>query len=310
MNTKRTIRIGTRGSRLALVQTEIIHRMLLRLKPELNIEQVIIKTQGDKILDVSLSKIGDKGLFVKEIETALLRNDIDLAVHSMKDLPTESPAELTIAAVAPREDAHDVLVSNKNRLLDDLPQGAVVATSSLRRGAQLLSHRKDLRLTDIRGNVETRLRKFEQGDMDAVVLARAGLKRLGLEAHISQVLPYEVMLPAPAQGAIGIQIRKDDAEVMALARLINDVATFQAVTAERAFLKALQGGCQTPIAAYGEIHDSTLTLEGRVLSLDGSKLFSAKINDTPEKAKEVGERLANELLALGAARILEEIRVR
>ena len=310
MNTKRTIRIGTRGSRLALVQTEIIRRMLQRLKPDLNIEQVIIKTQGDKILDVSLSKIGDKGLFVKEIETALLRNDIDLAVHSMKDLPTESPAELTIAAVAPREDAHDVLVSKETRMLDNLPPGAVVATSSLRRGAQLLSHRKDLRLTDIRGNVETRLRKFEQGDMEAVVLARAGLKRLGLEAHVSQVLPYEIMLPAPAQGAIGIQIRKDDAEVMALVRLINDVETFQAVTAERAFLKALEGGCQTPIAAYGEIHDETLTLEGRVLSLDGLKLFSAKISDSPEKAEEVGERLANDLLALGAERILEEIRVR
>ena len=310
MNTKRTIRIGTRGSRLALVQTEIIRRMLLRLKPDMNIEQVIIKTRGDKILDVSLSKIGDKGLFVKEIETALLRNDIDIAVHSMKDLPTESPAELTIAAVAPREDAHDVLVSKKNKLLDDLPQGAVVATSSLRRSAQLLSHRRDLHLTDIRGNVETRLRKFEQGDMDAVVLARAGLKRLGLEEHISQVLPYEVMLPAPAQGAIGIQIRKNDAEVSALVQLINHVATFQAVTAERAFLKTLEGGCQTPIAAFAQIQNGTLTLEGRVLSLDGSKLFSAKINDIPEKAKEVGERLASELLGLGADRILEEIRVR
>ena len=310
MNTKRTIRIGTRGSRLALVQTEIIRRMLLRLKPDMNIEQVIIKTRGDKILDVSLSKIGDKGLFVKEIETALLRNDIDIAVHSMKDLPTESPAELTIAAVAPREDAHDVLVSKKNKLLDDLPQGAVVATSSLRRSAQLLSHRKDLRLTDIRGNVETRLRKFEQGDMDAVVLARAGLKRLGLEEHISQVLPYEVMLPAPAQGAIGIQIRRDDVEVSALVQLINHVTTFQAVTAERAFLKTLEGGCQTPIAAFAQIQNGTLTLEGRVLSLDGSKLFSAKINDIPEKAKEVGERLASELLGLGADRILEEIRVR
>ncbi|NIA30464.1 MAG: hydroxymethylbilane synthase [Actinobacteria bacterium] len=309
MNTKQTIRIGTRGSRLALVQTEIICKMLLQQQPDLHIEQVIIKTRGDKILDVSLSKIGDKGLFVKEIETALLRNEIDIAVHSMKDLPTESPAELTIAAVAPREDAHDVLVSKKNRVLDDLPQGAIVATSSLRRGAQLLAHRRDLRLTDIRGNVETRLRKFGQGDMDAVVLAKAGLKRLGLEEHISQVLPFDVMLPAPAQGAIGIQIRKDD-DVMALVQLINDAVTFQTVTAERAFLQTLEGGCQTPIATFCQIHKETLTIEGKVLSLDGLKLFSAKLNDRPEMAAEIGVRLANELLDLGAARILEEIRVR
>jgi len=228
----------------------------------------------------------------------------------MKDLPTESPADITIAAVAPREDAHDVLVSKENRMLDDLPPGAIVATSSLRRSAQLLAHRSDLQITDIRGNVETRLRKFQQGDMDAIVLAKAGLKRLGLEDHISQVLPFDVMLPAPAQGAIGIQIRKDDADVMALVQLINDAVTSQAVTAERAFLQTLEGGCQTPIATFCQIHKETLTMEGKVLSLDGLKLFSAKLNDRPEMAREIGVRLANELLDLGADRILEEIRVR
>jgi len=257
-----------------------------------------------------LSKIGDKGLFVKEIETALLRNEIDMAVHSMKDLPTESPEELTIAAVAPREDAHDVLVSKDSRMLDELPSGAVVATSSLRRSAQLLAHRSDIHITDIRGNVETRLRKFEQDDMDAVVLAKAGLKRLGLEEHISQVLPFDVMLPAPAQGVIGIQIRKEDADVMALVQLVNETATFQAVTAERAFLQTLEGGCRTPIATFCQIHKQTLTIEGRVLSLDGSKMFSAKLKERPKMAKEIGIILARELIDLGADRILEEIRVR
>ena len=302
--------IGTRGSRLALQQTKIVTELLLQQNPSLDIQQTIIKTKGDAVLDVALSKIGDKGLFVKEIESALLENRIDIAVHSMKDLPTESPDELTIAAIPKREDDRDVLVSKNDLPIEKLPQGAVIATSSLRRAAQLLAFRNDFSITDIRGNVETRLRKFQQGNMHGLILAMAGLKRLGLMQHTKQPLPHDILLPAPAQGAIAVQVRKEDKDIYNLVQSINDENSFSAVSAERSFLKELEGGCQTPLAAFCDLIEDQVKIEGKVLNLDGSKCVSGNVTAHKRDAKNAGIQLAHQLLENGAKEILEEIRAK
>jgi hydroxymethylbilane synthase len=309
MAANRSAIIGTRGSALALKQTQLVEGLLLEQNPGLKIEQTTIRTKGDAVLDTALSKIGDKGLFVKEIETALLEGQIDIAVHSLKDLPTESPDELIIAAIPKREDPSDVFIGKDGQRLENLLCQAVIATSSLRRKSQLLAFRPDLKIIDIRGNVGTRLRKFQEGDINGIILARAGLKRLGLEQHVTQIMDFNLMLPAPAQGALGIQVRRDDHRMLEIVGSLNDLPTFQAVTAERSFLKALEGGCQIPIGALCHLDASSrLTLEGKVISLDGSRVIKGIISVDPGNPEAAGIELAQQLLKQGAESLLEEIR--
>ncbi len=303
----RRILIGTRGSRLALKQTDIVASLLQKKFPRLEVKKKIIKTKGDKILDVALAKIGDKGLFVKELETALLKKDIDIAVHSFKDLPTESPKGLVIAAVPLRGNPFDALLSKNGLKLDNLPEGASVATGSLRRKAQLLSFRPDLSVVDIRGNIETRIKKFLDGELHGLILAAAGLFRLGLERNMQQIIDHNIILPAPAQGAIAVQTRKDS-NIEKMVKKINHADTLQAVTEERAFLKTIEGGCQAPISAFCEKIAGKLFLKGKVSNLDGSKVFSAVVQVRPGSKGRAGNALAGELLQMGASKVLEEIR--
>lgn len=301
----RTIVVGTRGSKLALKQADIVKKLLLEKHPKLNIEQKIIKTKGDIILDVALSKIGDKGLFVRELETALLEKEIDIAVHSYKDLQTENPKGLIIAAVPARENPFDVLLSRNGLKLNNLPEGAVIATSSIRRRAQLLSYRPDLKITDIRGNIETRIKKFLNSEMHGLVLAAAGLIRLGLQKYIQEIIDHNIMLPAPAQGAIAVQIRQDS-DIKSLVIEINHTDTFQAVILERAFLQTFKGGCQSPISAFCERISDQLFLKGKISNLDGSKVLTAMIPVGPNDTWHIGSLLAHKMLRMGAAKILEE----
>ncbi len=303
----RKIIVGSRGSRLALRQADIIKKLLLDGHPELDIGQKIIKTKGDIILDIALSKVGDKGLFVKEIETALLKKEIDIAVHSYKDLPTENPKNLIIAAVPLRENPFDVLLSRDGLGLSELPDGAVIATSSLRRRAQLLSYRPDLKITDIRGNVETRIKKFLKSGIDGLILAAAGLIRLGLQKRIHEIIDHNIMLPAPAQGAIAVQIRRGSS-IKSLVREIDHPDSSQAVIEERVFLQELEGGCQVPISAFCEKLSGKLFLKGRINSLDGSKVLSAFIPVKKDDNGSAGKALAGKLRQMGAEKILEEIR--
>lgn len=308
MNTERTLVIGTRGSALALAQTDIVTRLLLEQHPALDVQRRVISTRGDRILDTALSKIGDKGLFVKEIETALQEGTIDVAVHSMKDLPTEGPADLEIGAIPAREDARDVFVGNEVATIGELAPGAMVATSSLRRSTQLLALRPDLQITDIRGNVETRLKKLRAGTNDGLVVALAGLKRLGLFQPGMQVLSPADMLPAPAQGALAIQVRKNDPHTGALVAALNDPEAAITVRAERALLQALDGGCQAPVAAHCRIRGSKLFLTGRVLSPDGATVLQERIAAPVTDATNAGHELARCLNARGANRLLEAMR--
>ncbi len=301
----RAIIIGTRGSKLALKQTDIVKKLLLEKHPTQDIKQKIIKTKGDIILDVALSKVGDKGLFVRELETALLKKEIDIAVHSFKDLQTENPKDLIIAAVPERENPFDVFISKNDLKLNDLPEGAVIATSSTRRRAQLLSYRPDLKITDIRGNIETRIKKFLDSEMHGLILAAAGLIRLGLQKHIREVIDHNIMLPAPAQGAIAIQIRQDS-DIKSLVQEINHLDSFHAVMMERAFLQTFDGGCQSPISAYCERISGQMFLKGKISNLDGSKVLTATI---PAKATDdwnTGTVLAQKIMHMGAEKILEE----
>ncbi len=266
----KALRIGTRGSALALWQARSIARTLREttgFEPEI----VIIKTSGDKFQQKSFSQIGTKGVFIKELEDALLDVRIDLAVHSMKDVPTEMPEGLTIAAIGKREDVRDALLSSSGATLASLPQGARVGTSSLRRQSQLLHTRRDLRVLELRGNVDTRIEKLKRGDYDAIVLAKAGLDRLGLSGNISQVLPYDVSLPAAGQGAIGIEARAGDAGTLRVLMTLEDVESRSAVTAERSALAGLGGGCQVPIGAWGRVENGKLLLDVVVLSPDGTQ---------------------------------------
>lgn len=305
---KQEIVVGTRGSRLAMWQAGWVVDQLRNLNPEYNYRIKTIRTKGDNILDAPLSKIGDKGLFTKELELALLRGEIDLAVHSMKDIPSSLPEGLVIGAICRREHPGDVLISRNSKKLDDLPPYALIGTSSLRRRAQLLHYRSDFRVISIRGNVGTRLRKLEEEKFDAIVLARAGVYRLGWEYRITQEIPYEICLPAVGQGAIGVEVRADDIDMRKLVKKIDHYESRQAVTAERAFLKRLEGGCQVPIGALGVFSDGRLQLEGAVASLDGKQLVRSSLSGEAAEAAGIGKKLADDLLCLGAREILKKVR--
>ena len=301
------IRIGTRKSKLALWQANYIAEKLKEHFPDLDVELVKITTKGDKILDVPLAKVGGKGLFVKEIEEAMLRNEIDIAVHSLKDVPTYFPEGLGLVAITEREDPRDAFLSVKYSSIDEMPEGAVLGTSSLRRKAQIMIKRKDLEIKDLRGNVDTRIRKLEEGQYDGIILAYAGLKRLGLQNKVKQVFDPAYMIPAVAQGFLGIEARLDDEKTKEIVSVLNHEESFIRATAERAFLKKLEGGCQVPLAAYSEIYDGKLKITGFVSDLTGDRFFRDSIEGSLDKAEELGEKLANKLLEEGAKEVLEEV---
>jgi hydroxymethylbilane synthase len=304
---RRSLVLGTRGSRLAVWQAEWVQARLRESAPDVTVTLRRIKTSGDKILDVPLATIGGKGLFVKEIEDALLQGDIDLAVHSMKDVPTVLPGGLEILCVPAREDPRDALISREAKPLDRLPKGARVGTSSLRRQAQLLHHRPDLKIEMLRGNLDTRLRKLRDGEFDAVVVAAAGLKRMGWLEQVTEYLPSDVSLPAIGQGALGLEGRGDDTFVRGVVASLDDAPTRTAVTAERALLDRLEGGCQVPIAAHARLSEGRLHLEGLVASVDGRRLVRDSIEGPVASARELGRRLAEQLLRRGGEAILNEI---
>lgn len=304
--TKNTVRIGTRGSALALWQAEWVKAQLERLWPWLRVELVPIKTSGDRIQDVSLATVGGKGLFVKEIEDALLAKTVDLAVHSMKDLPGDLPAGLTISAVPEREDTRDVLITKNGEMLNELPVGTRVGTSSLRRQALLLALHPGLSIEMLRGNVDTRLRKQREGVVDATVLAAAGLKRLGLKPEHSQMLDDSVFLPAIGQGALGIETREED-DMIGLVAPLHHHATAVAVSAERAFLRRMGGSCRTPLAAKGTVHGGTVQLQALVASPDGRQVIRGGCQGNIEDAEHMGMLLADSLLAQGGREILEKL---
>lgn len=305
---KKTLRIGTRASQLALWQANWVKSELEKKYPGLEVTLTKIKTQGDKILDVPLAMVGGKGLFVKEIEEAMLRGEIDIAVHSMKDVPTVFPEGLALRCITEREDPRDIVVLRPGfKSFRDLPQGARIGTSSLRRKAMLLHLRPDFQMVDIRGNVETRIRKLTEDNLDAVVLAAAGMHRLGFTGQIGEYLPTDVSLPAIGQGALGIESRIADAEVNALIDFFNHPETAAAVKGERAVLRRLEGGCQVPIGAYGEVKDGQLTLTGLVASIDGARFLQKTVVCKPEEAEKVGISLADDLIIQGAGKILNEV---
>ena len=302
-----TLRIATRKSPLALWQAEHVRTRLQEAHPGVAVELITMSTQGDRILDSPLAKIGGKGLFVKELEQGMLAGDADIAVHSMKDVPAELPEGLQIGAILEREDPQDAFVSNRYTDIDALPQGARVGTSSLRRQCQLRASRPDLEILDLRGNVGTRLGKLDGGDYDAIVLACAGLKRLGLAERITLPLAPETMLPAIAQGVIGIECRSDDAWVAGLIDVLNDAQTAIRTQAERAMNARLAGGCQAPVAGYSELVDDVLELRGLVGRPDGSDIIRGAISGPAGDAVALGRELAEDLLERGAAVILKEL---
>lgn len=302
----KTLRIATRKSALALWQANWIKGRLEALHPGLTIELVKIVTKGDKILDVPLAQVGGKGLFVKEIEDALLDGRADIAVHSMKDVPTDFPEGLYLAVITEREDPRDAWFSTKGSL-KSIPQGAKVGTSSLRRKVQLKASRPDLVFEDLRGNVDTRLRKLEEGQYDAIVLAAAGVRRLGVADKVTDYIGADDVLPAVGQGAVGIECRINDPETNALIAPLRHENTQVAVTAERAFLKTLEGGCQVPIASFGEITGDTIRLRGLVGSLDGKQIITGERTGNVADAAKMGVALAEELLGKGAKEILDEV---
>lgn len=302
-----TLILGTRGSKLALQQSQWFQARLHEVAPDVQVTLRKIQTSGDKIVDVPLAKIGGKGLFVKEIEEALLAGEIDLAVHSMKDVPAQLPDGLEILCVPPREDARDALISRDGRRFKDLPQGARIGTASLRRQAQLLNARPDLCIDMLRGNLDTRLRKLKEGQFDAIVLAAAGLHRLAWAQEITEYLDPVVSLPAIGQGALGIEGRGEDHFVRSILDRLNDQTTGTAVTAERAFLYRLEGGCQVPIAAHATLSDGQLTLDGLVASIDGKTIIRDEIRGKSGEAYVLGVQLAERLLARGGDKILREI---
>ena len=297
------LRIATRKSLLALWQANYVKSELERHHPGLQVELVPLTSRGDKILDVPLAKVGGKGLFVKELEQALLAGDADIAVHSMKDVPMEFPDGL----ICPREDPRDAFVSNRFESLDHLPVGAIVGTSSLRRQCQLLANRPDLQIKFLRGNVQTRLQKLDDGEYDAIILAAAGLIRLDLENRIRAYIAPEVSLPAGGQGAVGIECRLEDETAQALLAPLHDLLTAEQVLAERALNRRLQGGCQVPIACYAIHQQDQLWLRGLVGAPDGSQMLFDEIRGTPAEGETLGVQLAERLLAAGADKILAEV---
>ncbi|MEJ2727057.1 MAG: hydroxymethylbilane synthase [Deltaproteobacteria bacterium] len=302
------IKIGTRGSKLARWQANWVKSALENKFPSTPVELIVIKTQGDKILDVPLAKVGGKGLFVKEIEAALLARRIDIAVHSMKDMPADIPQGLCIGAIPERENPLDVFISRNGAGFRELAAGSVIATSSLRRGAQLKHTRPDIVIRSIRGNLDTRLKKLESEDFDALVLAAAGVKRLNLEHKISEYLDRAIMLPAIGQGALCIETRKDDPIVGPLVASLDHASTRAVVAAERAFLNRLEGGCQVPIAGHGRISENQLVLNGLVAELDGSLVIKGEKSGPMDSPETIGVDLAEELLGRGADKILEKLK--
>ena len=301
------LKIATRDSLLALWQAEYVKSRLEATHTDLTVSLVKIKTKGDKILDTPLAKIGGKGLFVKELEVAMLNGEADIAVHSMKDVPMEFPEGLGLAVICEREDPRDAFVSNSYKSIDDLPEGAVVGTSSLRRQCQLLKHRPDLQIKSLRGNVQTRLRKLDEGEFDAIILASAGLIRLELEERIQQYIDSDLMLPAVGQGAVGIECRIDDQQTLDLLAVLNHADTATIVTTERGFNTRLNGGCQVPIAGYAEQKGSEIFFRGLVASVDGKQVFYTEKSGLPEEAEQIGIAAAEELLKAGAKSVLDEV---
>lgn len=299
--------IGTRQSLLALWQSNHIAGLLRSRYPECEVILKKIVTKGDRILDVPLAKIGGKGLFTKEIETELLEGTIDLAVHSLKDMPTVLPDGLCLTAITSRANVGDAFVSNKYGSFAELPKGATLGTSSLRRRAQLLAVRPDLNIVDLRGNVDTRLRKLDEGQMDAIILAAAGLERLGHGSRIREVIPSGVCLPAVGQGALAVECRSNDPEVRGMLDFLNDKNTVQATTAERAFLGLLEGGCQVPIGVHADVKDETINIEAVIASLDGSKVLRSSISGPAADAAALGQSLGRRMLAEGGQEILAAI---
>jgi len=304
----KTLKIGTRGSRLALWQANWVKTALEAEDPSLSIELVIIKTKGDKILDVPLAKVGGKGLFVKEIEDSLLNENIDLAVHSMKDMPAQIPQGLCIAAIPQREDPKDVLISKDNRRFSELPAGAIVGTGSLRRKAQLLFARPDLVVAPLRGNIDTRLKKLETENLDAIILAAAGVKRMGFENKATEYLDENIMLPAVGQGALCIEIRQNDPLVGPVVAGLEDSKTRAVIRGERAFSERLEGGCQVPIAAHGTIHNNLFTLSGLVASVDGKTLYKHAMQGPENESATIGLELAERLISMGAKTIIDNLK--
>ena len=299
------VKIGTRGSLLAMWQTNFVAEQIRKFFPDATIEIVKISTKGDRVLDSPLSKIGGKGLFTKEIEHALLNHEVDLAVHSLKDLPTKIPAGLNLGAVTTREDPRDAFVSKKFSSFEKLPTGAKIGTSSLRRRAQIQHLRPDLIVENLRGNVQTRLKKLDE--FDAIILAVAGLKRLELEDRITEIFAVEKILPAVGQGAIAIEIRNDDSRIQNMIEPLNDIETFIETSAERAFLDRVGGSCQVPIGVFGKIHDDTLNLEAVISSIDGKNFLREKISGNKKIAHELGRSLADHLISMGGSKILNEL---
>ena len=306
---KKVVKVGTRDSILAMWQTQFVVDELKKVTDEYEFEIISLKTKGDKILDVALAKIGDKGLFTKELEVGLLAGEIDFAVHSMKDMPTALPEGLQISSMLKRHNPADAFVSDKYNSFMELPEGAKVGTSSLRRRAQLLHARPDLDIHDLRGNVQTRMRKMREENFDGIILAAAGLERLELFGDIKEELSYDICLPAVSQGVIGVEPRENDEEIIGLVQLVNDRTAEICVKAERALLRSLEGGCQIPIGAYAELNEDTVVLEGMVGSLDGKTIIRESITGTAEQCESLGETLANRLSELGGKAILEEIRM-
>ncbi len=305
---QRIMRVGTRGSQLALRQANLVKESLAAAHPGLEVALVTIKTEGDIIQDRPLALFGGKGLFVKQIEEALLEGRVDLAVHSMKDVPTDIPQGLAFAAIPGREDPRDALISLEKKELEQLPSAALVGTSSIRRRAQLLHLRADLSVRELRGNLDTRLRKLKEGQFDAIILAAAGLNRMGWQ-HISpRFLAPERFIPAPGQGALGLEARTDDEWANRLVASLNCPQTFREVTAERAFAKGLGGGCQVPVAAYAQEKSATLTLTGLVISLDGRRIVRDHISGPADQGERLGQALAENLLNQGGEEILKEFR--
>ncbi len=304
---KKNIRIGTRGSQLALWQANHIKSSIEKLFPELEVEIITISTKGDRITDRPLSMVGGKGLFVKEIENALLNNDIDLAVHSMKDMPGELPEGLIIGAIPERENPFDAMISRDNKLLADYPVNARIGTSSLRRGSQLKAARPDLEILSIRGNLDTRLKKLKSGQYDAIVLAAAGLRRLGQEDEITQYLDENLMVPAVGQGALCIETRENDENIALVMEKLDHGPTRICVTGERAFLKQIEGSCHIPVACYGEIKEDQVIMTALVASEDGQEVIKETITSPVNTIEDQGRKLANLLLENGGKQILESL---
>lgn len=304
---KANLIIGTRQSLLALWQSNHIASLLRKQYPDCQVTLKKIVTKGDRILDVPLAQIGGKGLFTKEIETELLDGTVDLAVHSLKDMPTVLPEGLCLTAITTRANVGDAFVSNKYASFSELPQGAVLGTSSLRRKAQLLAVRPDLKIVDLRGNVDTRLRKLDEGQMDAIILAAAGLERLGHADRIREIIPTTVCLPAVGQGALAIECRNDNKEVRDMLAFLNDLPTKQATDAERAFLGLIEGGCQVPIGVHAEVENDNVKIEAVIASLDGSKVLRNNITGPAVNAADLGRKLGQQMLTEGGEQILADI---